>query len=188
MNNNIKTAMKNILVVLASLLILSGCKKSIDELPEATQSGANTFGLKLNGQFWVPQTFAGINAPILKAQLTGPNVNDLLITAQNFASEPLESQFNIYIKNVTGPGTYQLNQNTGFYPNVSASYAYYVRRKINPLNEWITDAQHTGTVTITKWDLENDIISGTFEFRAGSMDNSEDPITVTEGRFDVKLQ
>jgi hypothetical protein len=136
----------------------------------------------------VPQEFAGINAPILKAQLSGSNINDFFITAQNFALEPKESQFNLYIKNVTGPGVYQLNQNTDIYPNASASYAYYVKRKINPLNEWITSAQYTGTVTITKWDLANNIVSGTFEFQAGSIDNSEGPITVTDGRFDVKLQ
>lgn len=120
--------MKNFLIVLAPFLILAGCKKSVDELPEATQSGANTFGLKLNGKFWVPQKFAGIDAPILKAQLYGANANDLLITAQNFASEPLESQFNLFIKNVTGPGTYQLNQNSDIYPNAAVNYAYYVRR------------------------------------------------------------
>lgn len=160
----------------------------MNELPEATQSGSNTFGLKLNGKFWVPQKFAGINAPVLKVQLYGANSTDLLITAQNFASEPLESQFNLYIKNITGPGTYLLNQNTEIYPNATSNYAYYVRRKINPLNEWITTAQDTGTVTITKWDLANNVVSGTFEFKAASMDNSEEPILVTDGRFDVKLQ
>jgi len=180
--------MKSILVFVSSLLILAGCKKSVDALPEATQTGANTFGLKLNGEFWVPQKFAGINTPTLTAQLTGININDLLITAQNFALEPKESEFQLYIKNITGPGTYQFNQNTDIYPNTSGSYAYYVKRKINPLNEWITSAQYPGTVTITKWDLANGIVSGTFEFTAGSIDNSEAPITVTDGRFDVKLQ
>lgn len=179
--------MKSILIVVASLLLIAGCKKSVDELPEATQSGANTFGLKLDGKFWVPQKFVGINAPILKAQLYGANATDLLITAQNFASEPLESQFNLYVKDITGPGTYQLNQNTDIYPGASGNYAYYVRRKINPLNEWITNAEYTGTVTITKWDLANSIVSGTFEFNARSMDNSEQPINVTEGRFDIRL-
>ena len=180
--------MKNILIFLSSLLILTGCKKSVDALPEATQTGANIFGLKLNGEFWIPQSFAGINAPILKAQLTGSNINDLIITAQNFALEPKESEFQLYIKNITGPGAYQLNQNTDIYSNASASYAYYVKRKINPLNEWITSSQYTGTVTLAKWDPVNGIVSGTFEFTAGSMDNSTEPITVTEGRFDVKLQ
>lgn len=180
--------MKNILLALSSLLILAGCKKSIDALPELTQTGANTFGLKLNGEYWVPQKFTGINAPILKAQLTGANANGLIITAQNFALEPKESEFQLYITGITGPGTYQLNQTSDIYPNASGSYAYYVKRKINPLNEWITNSQYTGTVTIIKWDMENDIVSGTFEFTAGSIDNSEQPITVTEGRFDVKLQ
>ena len=135
----------------------------------------------------MPQKFAGINAPVLKAQLAGANINDIMITAQNFASEPLESQFTLYIKNVTGPGVYDLNQNTDIYPGVSGSYAYHVRRKINPLNEWITSAQNTGSVTITKWDLTNNIVSGTFEFKAGSIDNSSEPINITDGRFDIRL-
>lgn len=179
--------MKSILLLLSSVLLFSGCKKSVDALPEATQTGANTFGLKLNGSFWVPQEFAGINTPILKAQLTGANINDLMITAQNFASEPTETQFNLYVKNITGPATYLLDQTTDIFPNATASYAYHVKRKINPLNEWITSAQNTGTVTITRWDVTNKIVSGTFEFKAGSLDNSTDPITVSEGRFDVKL-
>ena len=183
----LKTSMKNIFLLLSFLLILCGCKKSIDALPEATQSGANTFGLKLNGEYWVPQSFAGINAPILKAQISGANHNDLILDAQNFALEPKESQFQLFIKNITGPGTYPLDQNTDIGAGASVSYAYYVKRKINPLNEWITSSQHTGSVTITRWDLQNGIASGTFEFTAGSMDNSADPISVTEGRFDVKF-
>ena len=177
--------MKNILIGFVALLIFTGCKKEVEELPPATATGANTFGLKLDGKFWVPQTFAGIDAPILKAQLLG---NDLRITAMNFASEPIETDFQLYLKNATAPGVYPLNQTTDIYPNVSASYAYHVKRRINPLNEWITGPAHTGSVTLTKLDLANGTVSGTFEFTAGSMDNSASPITVTEGRFDVKLQ
>lgn len=183
-----KTSVKNIFLYLASLFILIGCKKSVDSLPETTQTGANTFGLKLDGQFWAPQKFAGIDAPILKAQLSGVNQNDIVITAQNFASEPTESEFQLYIRTITGPGTYELNQTTDINPNATGSYAYYVKRKINPLNEWITSSQYTGSVTITRWDLPNMIVSGTFEFKAGSMDSSTAPITVTDGRFDIKLQ
>jgi hypothetical protein len=168
-------------------LLFTGCKKSIDSLPEPSQNGANTFGLKLNGEYWIPQTFAGINAPILNAQVSGAGLNDLLIDAQNFAMEPKESQFRLYVKNITGTGTYPLNETTAIYPNASASYAYYVKRKITPTNEWITSAQHTGSVAITKWDLQNSIVSGTFQFTAGSIDNSTEPITVTEGRFDIRL-
>jgi len=56
------------------------------------------------------------------------------------------------------------------------------------LNEWITGPEYTGSVTITKLDTENHIASGQFEFTAGSIDSSASPVTVTEGRFDVKLQ
>jgi len=184
---NSKTSMKNILLVFFLVLLFNSCKKTVDALPEVSQTGANTFGLKLDGQYWLPQSFTGINSSILDAQLSGSNINDLIITAQNFASEPIETQFSLYIKNVTGPGTYQLNQTTDIYPNSSGSYAYYVKRRFTPLNEWITSSQFTGTVTITKWDLPNKIVSGTFEFSGQSIDNSADPITVTKGRFDIKL-
>lgn len=179
--------MKNILLILSCLVILSSCKKSVDELPAATETGANTFGLKLDGAFWVPQKFGvASTAPILEARMTG--TGDLVINARNFASSPTETEFEIYIKNVTGPGTYQLNRNTDVYPGVSASYAYYVKRRINPLNEWITSTQYTGSATITKFDLTNNVIAGTFQFTAGSMDGSASPINVTEGRFDVKIE
>jgi hypothetical protein len=178
--------MKNILLLFPFLLVLSSCKKSVGALPEPTQTGANTFGLKLNGEFWIPQKFAGINAPVLEALYTG--LGDLRINARNFASEPTETEFEIYVRNVTGPGVYRLNTGTDIYPNASDSYAYYVKRKINPLNEWITNQQYTGTVTITTLSLENHIAAGTFQFVAGSIDSSVSPITVTEGRFDVKLQ
>lgn len=179
--------MKNILVIVFTLIIFASCKKSVSELPEATQTGANTFGLKLNGNYWVPQHFGITNTgTILEARFTG--LGDFVLNARNFASEPKESEFNIYIKNMSTTGTYQLNANTNIYPNQSGSYAYYLKREINPLNEWITSSKYTGTVTITKRDTINHIVSGTFEFTAGSIDSSASPITVTDGRFDVKTQ
>jgi hypothetical protein len=174
------------LILFSVLLVLAGCKKSVDALPEPTQTGANTFGLKLNGEYWVPQKFAGINSPILEAYYTP--LGDFRIKAMNFASEPTETEFHIYLQNVTSPGVFKLNTNTDIFPNASGNYGYYVRRKINPLNEWITTPEYTGTVTITKFDLTNRVISGTFEFTAASLDGSAQPITVTDGRFDVKLQ
>src|SRR6476469_8578508 len=115
--------MKNILFILSAVLLLTGCKKIVEALPQPTQTGANTFGLKLNGEFWIPQKFAGINAPVLEAVYTG--LGDLRINARNFASEPTETEFEIYIKNATAAGIYTLNASTDTYPNASASYAYY---------------------------------------------------------------
>ncbi|MER3464613.1 MAG: hypothetical protein C4329_09650 [Chitinophagaceae bacterium] len=81
-----------------------------------------------------------------------------------------------------------MNNNTAIYPNQSASYGYFVKRRFNPINEWITTSQSTGQVTITKYDVANHIVAGTFSFMAKEMTNSADPLNVTEGRFDVQLQ
>jgi hypothetical protein len=180
--------MKNILLLFSAFILLSGCKKTtVDALPEATQTGANTFGLKLDGAYWVPQRFGiASTAPILEALYTG--TNDLLINARNFSSSPTETEFEIFIKNITGTGVFELNTNTDKYPYQSGSYAYYIKRRINPLNQWITSSQYNGTVTISRFDLPNRIISGTFSFHAGSIDSSSAPIAVTEGRFDVMIQ
>jgi hypothetical protein len=178
--------MKNILPLICCMLFLASCKKQIDELPQPTETGANTFGLKLNGELWVPQKFGIVpTAPILEARFGSGGV---FINARNFASSPTETEFEIYLKDISGPGNFPLNKLTYKYPNEQASYGYYIKRRIMPLNEWITSEQFTGNVTVTKFDQTKNIIAGTFEFTAGSIDGTADPVTITEGRFDVKIQ
>lgn len=181
--------MKIFFVLLSSMSLLLSCKKDIEGLPEPTNTGANTFGAKLDGSFWVPQKFGvAPSAPILEARYSGNN--SVFINARNFASSPTETEFEICLRNVieTGPGTIVLNQHTNKYPQESASYGYFIKRKLMPIGQWITGPQHTGSVTITRLDTVNNIIAGTFQFTAGSINTTEDPIVVTEGRFDVKIQ
>jgi Family of unknown function (DUF6252) len=178
--------MKNIFIAAASLLLLlSACKKEVTELPAATQTGANTFGAKVNGEFWVPQGFGPIPAnDILEGRLM-PN-KDIYINARNFSSSPNEREFEIYLKGVTAPGTYMLNQ-TVPYPTTAANYGYFVKRNLTPQNEWITSATNTGAVTITRIDTVALIVSGTFQFTALNLYNNPEPLSVTEGRFDIKM-
>lgn len=176
--------MKNILVLALLTLLFASCKKTVDELPAATQTGANTFGAKVNGSLWVPQGFGAFPAnDILEARMSG---HDITINARNFSSSPNETEFQLTIYDVNVPGTYQFNTNVA-HPNGAASYGYYVKRNFTPQNEWLTSSTYTGHVTITRIDDVNRIVSGTFEFNAGSIYNSE-VLTVTEGRFDVKIQ
>jgi hypothetical protein len=178
--------MKNTVLALMALLFLASCKKNIDELPEATQTGANTFGASINGKPWGPMGFGVVQtAPILAARMmTG---NTLIINARNFGSSPKETEMEIYLTNVTEAGIYPLNQNTAAHPSASSNYIYYVERQIMPTNEWITSAKEPGVVTITKLDLANKIVSGTFSFEANSMGLNPVHMVVTDGRFDVKL-
>jgi hypothetical protein len=180
--------MKNTLIIPAILLLFVtvSCKKQVDELPPATQTGANTFGARVDGKIWTPADVAVVaSAPILEARYYGDGI---IINARNYASTPTESEFEIYVKHLTGPGTYPLNVDTQIYPSESGSYAYYVVRKFTPINEWITSTQYTGSVNITLNDTTNRIISGTFQFDAMNLSGTPQLLHVTDGRFDVKVQ
>src|SRR5690606_18649185 len=172
-------------VLLFVLFSFSACSKDVAELPPSTQTGENTFGAKLNGEFWIPAGFGIVpTAPLLEARFIDDNIK---INARNFSASPTETEFEIYLKNVTEPGIYPLNKNVSIYPNQTESYAYHIKRKIRPLDQWVTNANFTGSVTITKLDRANKIVAGTFEFRAESMKNPGEFITVKEGRFDIKM-
>lgn len=175
--------MKSLFAPIIALLLLAACKKKIEELPPATQNGANTFGAMVNGQMWIPQRFGPFNADnILEARMLG---NNFFITAQNFASSPNETEFDIRIIGLTGTGVYPLNSNT-VHPASYLSYGYYVKRKLSPLNEWITSSTYTGSVSITRYDTTARIVSGTFAFTAGEINNSAAPLQVSDGRFDLR--
>jgi Family of unknown function (DUF6252) len=176
--------MKRTIRVLTLAFFLFSCKKEITELPNVTQTGANTFGAKVNGEFWAPQGFGPLPAnDILEAAALG---DDIRINARNFASSPNETEFAFYIRNVLAPGTFSLNTDAS-HPTTSSSYGYYVKRRLTPISEWITSSSKTGTITITKIDRTAKIVSGTFEFTANPLVAGDAPLVVTEGRFDIKL-
>ena len=176
--------MKNIPAICLSLFLLASCNKDVTELPPATQTGANSFGAKVNGAFWVPKSFGPLHNDILEVRFLANN--DMYINASDFSSSPTETEFEILVKNVTGPGTYLLNTDVT-YPSTTASYAYYVKRRLTPIDEWITSSQQTGSVTVTKFDIPNHIVSGTFQFNLVNMDFPAQTISVTEGRFDIRI-
>ena len=176
--------MRWILLIFGFFTFLS-CSKDVVELPPSTQTGENTFGAKLNGEFWIPAGFGIVpTAPLLEARFIDDNIK---INARNFSVSPTETEFEIYLKNVTEPGVYHLNKKVSIYPNQTESYAYHIKRKIRPLDQWVTNASFSGVVNIIKVDRVNKIVAGTFEFRAESMSNPGEFIKVTEGRFDIKM-
>jgi hypothetical protein len=167
------------------VLFLFSCKKEVTELPPATQTGANTFGCRIDGDIWTPQKNAVFGSAAILEARQQPD-KDLFINARNFASSPTETEFEIFIKNMNATGTYNINT-TMSAPGTGASYIYYVKRNINPVNEWLTSATYSGTVTITTYDTVQRFVSGTFQLQAINLYNAPQPIAVTEGRFDVKL-
>ena len=177
--------MKNIFVLFISSLLLFSCKKEVKELPEATQTGAQTFGAKIDGNFWVPQGFGALPAnDILESRMAGRN---LIINARNFSSSPIETEFELHINNILAPGTYLFNKEVQ-HPSSDENYVYYVKRNFTPINEWINSSSHTGSVTITRIDTVALIASGTFQFTLENTSGNGETKTITDGRFDVKIQ
>ena len=172
-----KNSMRRVWLTCVIAVYLTACKKEVTELPAATQTGANVFGARVNGSYWVPKGVGVFGKPMLEAHYdVGRTV---VINARNFASTPKESEFEIRIKNAKTPGVYELN-------DASGCSVYYVERKFTPTGEWKTNNQYGGKITVTYTDTTAKIISGTFEFEAASL-YEEAPLSVTEGRFDVKV-
>jgi hypothetical protein len=170
--------------IILSIVLLNSCKKEVSALPQETQTGANTFGATVNGVFWAPQGFGPFPADnLLETRRLG---HDIMINARNFASSPKESEFEIYLQDVNATGVYNLNVNTTL-GAFNGNYGYFVKRNVSPLNEWITSSSSTGSVTITRIDTVAKIVSGNFHFNAMNLYNAPEPLTVTEGRFDLKF-
>ena len=179
---NESICMKNLFAAALLIVLFTSCKKEVSDLPPETQTGANTFGAKVNGEVWIPQGFGPFPANnLLEARRIGGHV---IINARNFSKSPRETEFEFFLKDVYSTGVYNLNTTSG-YPTQNSSYGYYVKRNLTPTNEFMTSATHTGTVTITRLDTINFVISGTFQFTAADIYGSDPPITVSEGRFDI---
>lgn len=172
-------------LLLAALLGLSQCHKKDDpkpedQLPPATQTGANTFGCLLNGQPWTPQGYNGTsNYSVSYDSGLNGGIFDLLTYRYPDKTNKIQSislnilsncQVGIYPITTSQRvrAVYQDTKNQCYWSNLDNSVTY--RR---------------GTLTITRLDLQAGVVSGTFAFtfyKPGC-----DSIRVTNGRFDKKL-
>jgi hypothetical protein len=147
----------------------------IDQLPEATQTGRGIFGALVDGEAFVEtnnffntfyqqvdgEFFFGIQGEV-------DDRDPRSIGVGTNALELQEGTTIILTDNVPGNawGGVFFNPETNVFESVE------------------TNSQNQGTLTITKLDFENNIVSGTFEMTV------EDPFTgelvqITEGRFDT---
>ena len=173
------------------LLCALGCKKEkiaeIDKLPAATQTGANTFGCLVNGKAWVAQRndcriFCDAS---FKVYYDGSNggyvgIEALVIDIKNNINERFDIVFDSSNFKLIHPLTI-LN------PLTTASFKNYAAGDTCSIYEHYSNfaVVHIGNVSLTRYDLQNGIFSGTFEFTITKPGCKT--ITVTEGRFDKKL-
>lgn len=163
------------------------------ELPAITQTGENTFGCYINGKLLVPRdgtgTYLGSDkgASFLGSYPDG-RYNELDI--RDYKSEKTANIL-IHIQDLrnSGVGDYIIDESNGMnsidgmdnsyihcriFDEVTGQYQYY-RSFIN-----------SGLIKITRYDLPNRIVSGTFSCTVKNSANPNDVIEITKGRFDFK--
>ena len=84
-------------------------------------------------------------------------------------------------------GAYLLNRTTAYYPQgsprVVLNHATFTVSGSKG-DVYVTNAQHTGQVVLTRMDKPAGISAGTFEFTAASTFDPSKTVTVSKGRFD----
>ncbi|GAA3930553.1 hypothetical protein GCM10022406_14860 [Hymenobacter algoricola] len=181
--------MKSKFFLYAALLLLTQCSKCKqddptpeEQLPPATQTGANTFGCLVNGQVYTP---SGYNGTSDYAVLYDPAYNggSLDVRTYRYTKSAESTKLSIIIggDSINHVGTYSLTA-TG-----SRGALLFDRSKPSPCDRFAggVGVYTKGILTLTRLDLNAGIISGTFEFTLAKP--GCDTIRVTQGRFDKKL-
>lgn len=174
--------MKTVLMILFAATLFTGCKKDKgeDQLPPATQIGANTFGCKINGRVFVPKGYDPNRIKPNPHIIYDYGLNGqpyLYIEVNRF--KDYNGQQIISFGNLNNLGYYSLSDNMSFsclWPNVIGSCGTVA---------FDTTIQKWGGGYITKLDIANHIISGTFDFKYKTQ--SCDTVYITDGRFDIKF-
>ncbi|WP_127845447.1 hypothetical protein [Psychroflexus aestuariivivens] len=170
------------LILLLPFLFFWGCsdddnapQNPINQLPEATQTGENTFGCLLDGEAFIP---GGGTNPLdfvyqfvdggYYFQLQGRKRNDdfnlISINLITRAKEIEEGETYLLLEEALGnaSGIFGFNGGLSF-----------------------TSIQNSGQLTITHLDMNNQIVSGTFWFDV--IDHDGNLRKIREGRFDMEF-
>ncbi|WP_310396475.1 hypothetical protein [Hymenobacter sp.] len=174
------------LPVYLALLLLTQCSKCkqddpapLDQLPPATQTGANTFGCLVNGQAYTPKGSNGMSNfyvsydPTFRGGAFG-------IETYRVEDKGLTRYLNIDAAPINAVGSYSLNLGAGevLYSSGEGSLCgfMYDSRDVT---------YRKATLIITRFDKNSRIVAGTFD--AVIARNGCDTLKITQGRFDKKL-
>lgn len=171
----------------AGLLLLSlfACKdreQNTTVLPPATQTGANTGGALVDGKVWVAtqkNISSGLYVGGTHAEVNANGIYILGVELQNVSNSKSRIILKAGIQNFEINKEYlipidnDINNNLASYTSDGNNY-YFAKQP-----------SYTGKLKITRLDIPQNIISGTFEFKG--IDNNGNIINITDGRFDKKF-
>ena len=177
-----------IIVSIVLILIAYSCKKAgSNTLPLITQTGANTFGCLINGNVFTPGgALAGGNLnAIYQYEYTAPGaINpsgfEFVLNGTDERNScnvtSIEFEFDSVLMFAD---TYQL-----LAPKAGSGYGIYSNFNCNGTHfDLNTSDSVTGQLIMTRFDLTNQIASGTFWFNV--LGNDGNITHITDGRFDV---
>jgi len=172
-----------VLIVFDIVVTTTGCKKSQpdNQLPPETQTGQNTFGALVNSNVWVP--IGNKNTLNPGVQFDEANANGTLIIVANRNPDTLlinSSSLGFVIESLNKysyPHTFNLSSTGRNDLNYESYTCNYDTSDPSSVSE--------ASITISKLDIPNGIVSGTF-FGTLSKNGCPD-ITITDGRFDIKM-
>jgi len=163
------------------------------ELPPITQTGANTFGCKINGKIMIPRDsrvsqLGGIPTGVSYGWSTSSVNYDWIKAVDRFTSRggitfKLPNIQNLgvgeyLVKTVKGGYSSSLD---GSFQDTNIVYMGAAYNGKSPTGAY-SSIEGTGKITITRYD--NEVISGTFYCKLKNDNDPTDIIEVTEGRFD----
>ena len=171
------------LILIAILVSISSCDKNdddrpqdpISQLPPATTIGANTFGALLDGEPFIPS--GGINPLDCVYQLIdGERFFGLQGNKRNENFNLISVSLSTNAKEIEQDQTYQLIEEA----DGNATGIYGLSGDL-----FFTNSIQTGEMTITRLDLNTQIVSGTFFFDV--IDGNGNLRQIREGRFDMRF-
>ena len=177
------------LLLLALCSLFASCKKEpVDELsklPPATQTGANTFGCLLNGKAWVAHTDCKyLCDPAFKLRYDNSEGGNIFASVILSNSENIKQSMSFAIDS-TNTKTYFNYQVLG---TKHMGFTFSDNNLFNGCG-FIFSADSTtstiGIINLSRYDLQNGVVSGTFEFTLSK--SGCETINATNGRFDFKL-
>jgi len=184
--------MRNLFFIILLAIALNSCKKEklISSLPEATEVGQNTLGFLVDEKVWVPKWNEEYGWGELCEELTVSSNDNNFVILGGIGIKGKRSDFYLYVDSMSGTfpfsttGTIALDDTDALFIKHGGNY----NSTCGPSS--------AVSITFTKFDSINKIVSGKFEARLGKtlitnldmqdlFPHSPDFITISSGRFDV---
>ncbi|MFD1615218.1 immunoglobulin domain-containing protein [Gelatiniphilus marinus] len=194
-----KLLKKTVLLSFVLVLFVSGSCSDDEEfrptLPPITQTGSNTFGCYIDGKLLTPRDGAGTLHTQDKGvrMIAGGIPREITyweLKVRDFKSGN-GGLLTFHIQNLhqNKKGVYVINEGNcevgvDALENVNITCRWLDKETQN--YKWYCSIENGGTLTITRYDFENRIVSGTFSCTVQNRDDATDTVEITEGRFDLK--